>query len=120
MANRCFFWCRKRLIPGWARDPPKGQGSEPSQADIVTPPRFSEGCFSVTNWGRFSELECPGEERSGGNSAPAALVAALAYLLMPVTYAEFSIMLRLVIPSNIEQTVHNIAAHPRHFAVGMG
>jgi hypothetical protein len=43
----------------------------------------------------------------------AALIAAIAYLLMPVTYAEFSIMPKLVVAGNIGQTVQNIAAHPR-------
>ena len=49
----------------------------------------------------------------------AALIAGLGYLLMPVTYAEFSIMPKLVIPGNIEQTVQNIASHPRLFAVAI-
>jgi hypothetical protein len=40
----------------------------------------------------------------------AALIAGFGYLLGPVTYAEFSICPKLVIPSNIEQTVQNIAA----------
>lgn len=41
----------------------------------------------------------------------AALIAGFAYLLSPVTTAEFSIMPKLVIPENIEQTVQNIVAH---------
>lgn len=41
----------------------------------------------------------------------AALIAGFAYLLSPVTTAEFSIMPKLVIPDNIEQTVQNIVAH---------
>ena len=41
----------------------------------------------------------------------AALIAGFAYLLSPVTTAEFSIMPKLVIPGNIEQTVQNIVAH---------
>jgi hypothetical protein len=41
----------------------------------------------------------------------AALIAGFAYLLSPVTYAEFTIYPKLVIPDNIDQTVHNIAAH---------
>lgn len=41
----------------------------------------------------------------------AALIAGFGYLLMPVSYAEFSIMPKLVIPGNIEQTVQNIVAH---------
>lgn len=41
----------------------------------------------------------------------AALIAGFAYLLNPVPYAEFSLMPRLVIAGNAEQTVANIAAH---------
>jgi len=64
----------------------------------------------------------PAKNDQGVTLHQAALVAAVAYLLMPVTYAEFSIMPRLVIPGNIEQTVHNIAAHPRALCrrVGLG
>lgn len=40
----------------------------------------------------------------------AALIAGVAYLLMPVAFAEFSLWPKLVIPGNIEQTVQNIAA----------
>ena len=49
----------------------------------------------------------------------AALIAGIAYLLMPVTYAELSIMPKVVIPGNIAQTIDNIAAHPRQFAVAI-
>jgi hypothetical protein len=45
----------------------------------------------------------------------AALIAGFAYLLMPVTTAEFSIMPKLVVAGNIEQTVQNIAIHQRLF-----
>ena len=40
-----------------------------------------------------------------------AVVAGFAYLLNPVSYAEFSIYPKLIIPGNIEQTVQNIGAH---------
>ncbi len=49
----------------------------------------------------------------------AALVAGFGYLLSPVTYAEFTIYPKLVIPGNIEQTVQNITVHPRSFAVAI-
>jgi hypothetical protein len=49
----------------------------------------------------------------------AALVAGIAYVLMPVTYAEFFIYPKLVLPGSIEQTVQNIAAHHTLFAVAM-
>lgn len=41
----------------------------------------------------------------------AALIAGFAYLLGPVSYAEFTLYPKLVIPGHIEQTVANIAAH---------
>lgn len=49
----------------------------------------------------------------------AALIAGFAYLLGPVTYAEFSIYPKLVIPGNIEQTVQNIATHQGLFGVAI-
>ena len=49
----------------------------------------------------------------------AALIAGFAYLLGPVTYAEFSIYPKLVIAGNIEQTVLNLAAHRELFAVAI-
>ena len=49
----------------------------------------------------------------------AALTAGIAYLLMPVTIAEFSIFPKLVIPGNSELTVENIAAHGKLFFVGV-
>ncbi len=41
----------------------------------------------------------------------AGLVVGFAYLLNPVSHAEFSIYPKLVIPGNIEQTAANIASH---------
>lgn len=41
----------------------------------------------------------------------AALIAGFAYLLDPVSYAEFTLYPKLVIPGHIEQTVANITAH---------
>ena len=49
----------------------------------------------------------------------AALIAGFSYLLGPVTYAEFSIYPKLVIPNNIAQTVQNIAAHQGLFAAAI-
>lgn len=49
----------------------------------------------------------------------AALVAGFGYLLGPVTYAEFSIYPKLVMPASIEQTVQNIAAHPGLFGLAI-
>jgi hypothetical protein len=42
----------------------------------------------------------------------AALVAGFAYLLNPVSYAEFSVYPKLVAANNAAQTVQNISAHP--------
>lgn len=41
----------------------------------------------------------------------AAVIAGLCYLLNPVSYAEFTLYPKLVIPGQIDQTVANIAAH---------
>ena len=57
--------------------------------------------------------------RQGLSLRQAALTAGIAYLLMPVAYAELSIFPRLVIPGNIEKTAQNITAHPKLFFVGI-
>lgn len=49
----------------------------------------------------------------------AALIAAFGYLLSPVTTAEFSLMPKLVIPGNIEQTAQNILAHQGMFVAAI-
>jgi hypothetical protein len=49
----------------------------------------------------------------------AALIAGLGYLLMPVSWAEFHIYPKVVIPGNIQQTVQNIGAHPQMFAIAI-
>lgn len=46
----------------------------------------------------------------------AAVIAGLAYLLGPVSYAEFTLYPKIVIPGNVEHTVANISAHPGLFA----
>jgi hypothetical protein len=53
--------------------------------------------------------------REGLTLRQAALIAGFAYLLNPVTYAEFSLYPRLVAPGHIEQTVANIVAHQGQF-----
>lgn len=57
----------------------------------------------------------PTSRREGLTLRQAALIAGLGYLLNPVTYAEFSIWPKLVIPGNIEQTIQNIMAHQSLF-----
>jgi Domain of unknown function (DUF4386) len=57
-------------------------------------------------------MENPGSVRSEGITLrQAALIAGFAYLLNPVSYAEFTIYPKLVIPGDIGQTVSNISAH---------
>jgi Domain of unknown function (DUF4386) len=46
----------------------------------------------------------------------AALIAGFGYLLNPVSYAEFTIYPKLVIPGHIEQTIANITTAPGLFA----
>jgi hypothetical protein len=49
----------------------------------------------------------------------AAVIAGFAYLLSPVTTAEFSLMPKLVIEGNIAQTVQNLSAHSGHFVAAI-
>jgi len=49
----------------------------------------------------------------------AALIAGFAYLLMPVTVAEFYINPKVLISGNIEETAQNIVAHGRLFGVAI-
>jgi Domain of unknown function (DUF4386) len=49
----------------------------------------------------------------------AALVAGVAELLNPVSYAEFSVYPKLVVASNVDQTVQNISAHFGLFAAAI-
>jgi Domain of unknown function (DUF4386) len=49
----------------------------------------------------------------------AALVAGFAYLFNPVSYAEFSVYPKLVVASNVDQTVQNISAHLGLFAAAI-
>lgn len=48
----------------------------------------------------------------------AALIAGIAYLLMPVAFAEFFVFPKLLVAGHIEQTVQNIAAHGKLFFTG--
>jgi hypothetical protein len=49
----------------------------------------------------------------------ATLIAGFAYLLMPVTIAEFYINPKLLVAGNVEQTAQNIAAHGTLFAAAI-
>jgi hypothetical protein len=57
--------------------------------------------------------------RGGVTLRQAALIAGLAYLLNPVSYAEFSIYPKLVAANNAAQTAQNISAHLGLFAVAI-
>jgi hypothetical protein len=61
----------------------------------------------------------PANRVEGLTLRQAALVAGFGYLLSPVTTAEFSLMPKLVIPGNIEQTVQNITVHQGQFAAAI-
>lgn len=60
-----------------------------------------------------------GNRGEGLTLRQAALIAGFGYLLGPVTYAEFSIYPKLVVATNIEQTVQNIAVHRGLFAAAI-
>lgn len=49
----------------------------------------------------------------------AAIVTALAYLLNPVSYAEFALYPKLVVAGNVAQTIHNIDAHGSMFGTAI-
>src|SRR5215469_17288972 len=55
----------------------------------------------------------PANSDQGLTLRQAALIAGFAYLLMPVTFAEFYINPKLLIPGNVDQTAQNIVFHPQ-------
>ena len=57
-------------------------------------------------------LEKPAVMERGLSLRKAALVAGLTYLTNPVSYAEFSIIPRLVVTHDLEATVRNLNSHP--------
>jgi hypothetical protein len=59
----------------------------------------------------------PSFRDSGLTLRQAAIVAGLGYLLNPVTYAEFNIAPKLIIPGHVDQTIANISANPRTFVI---
>jgi len=59
------------------------------------------------------------KSQGGVTLRQAALVAGFAYLLNPVSYAEFSVYPKLVAANNAAQTVQNISAHLGLFAVAI-
>ncbi|MGA9639765.1 MAG: DUF4386 domain-containing protein [Terriglobales bacterium] len=61
----------------------------------------------------------PANRNEGLTLRQAAVIAGFAYLLSPVSYAEFNIYPKLVVPGNIEQTVQNISAHGGLFVAAM-
>jgi len=61
----------------------------------------------------------PANRYEGITLRQAAVVAGFAYLLNPVSYAEFSIYPKPVVASNVDQTVQNISAHLSLFAAAI-
>jgi Domain of unknown function (DUF4386) len=61
----------------------------------------------------------PAHNGDGLTLRRAALTAAFAYFLMPVTIAEFYINPKLLVPGNIERTAQNIAAQGTLFAAAI-
>jgi branched-subunit amino acid permease len=61
----------------------------------------------------------PSSHNDGLTLRQAALIAGFGYLLSPVTTPEFTIMPKLVIPGNIEQTAQNISAHQALFVAAI-
>jgi Domain of unknown function (DUF4386) len=60
-----------------------------------------------------------GNHGEGLTLRQAAVTAGFGYLLMPVSYAEFAIYPKVVIPGDIEQTVQNIATHGKLFVAAI-
>jgi len=61
----------------------------------------------------------PAKSHAGITLRQAALIAGAAYLLNPVSYAEFSVYPKLVAANNAAQTMQNISAHLDLFAAGI-
>ena len=61
----------------------------------------------------------PAPHPQGLTLRQAALTAGIAYLLMPVAFAEFYVNPRILVPGDIERTAQNITAHGRLFVVGI-
>ena len=77
-------------------------------------------CLAIEDNMKISQPLKSGLPREGLTLRQAALIAGFAYLLSPVTTAEFSIMPKLVIPGNIEQTVENLSSGMTHGALHNG
>jgi hypothetical protein len=60
-------------------------------------------------------LDAASRSQRGYLLRQAALIAGLGYLLMPTAYVEFLIYPKVVIPTDIEQTMQNIVAHNKLF-----
>lgn len=58
-----------------------------------------------------SATTCRADHGEGISLRQAALIAGLGYLINPVAYAQYSLLPRLLVDGNAEQTAQNIAAH---------
>jgi hypothetical protein len=61
----------------------------------------------------------PANRGDGISLRTAAVIAGFGYLLSPVSYAEFTLMPKLVVDHNIDQTIQNITAHPQLFVAAI-
>ena len=61
----------------------------------------------------------PANRYEGMTLRQVALIAGFAELLNPVSYAEFNVYPKLVVASNVDQTVQNLSAHLGLFAVAI-
>ena len=61
----------------------------------------------------------PASRIEGMSLRQAALTAGIAYLLMPVSFAEFYVFPKLFVAGDISQTVQNVAAHGQLLVVGI-
>lgn len=61
----------------------------------------------------------PASRIEGMSLRQAALTAGIAYLLMPVSFAEFYVFPKLFVAGDITQTVQNVAAHGQLLVVGI-
>jgi hypothetical protein len=81
-------------------------------------PTRSTTSHGVTSLSHRSSTRLP-DQAGQVSLRQAALTAGFAYLLMPVTIAEFYINPKIIVSGNIEQTAQNIAAHGKLFAAAI-
>jgi hypothetical protein len=90
-------------------------------AEIISRPEpvIQDRDWRRPKWGESVSAVNQPNHNKGLNLRKAALIDGFAYLLSPVATAEFSLMPKLVIPGNIEQTIQNITAHGGMFVAAI-